>query len=126
MTRAEQIRAFWDARIPDFASFYLSDVARYTRGMLSHRTLQRRAADGSLPVLGGPDRALRHVRVLRTDLLDFLCALDSLTGLEPPPPKPRAAQRPRKPHRKKPRRKTRPAGPVPPRDQIGLFEPEKH
>lgn len=91
MNRAEEVRQYWEERIPQSASFYLSDVARILahiagegRPIASLRTLQRRAADGSLHVQGGRDRAIRYSRVLRKDLIDFLCSLSSLTGFEPP------------------------------------------
>lgn len=100
MSRRERLRAYWDARIPPSASFYLADAARainrgFERPMVSRRTLQRRAAEGRLPVIGGPERAVREYKVLREDLIQFLCDLDLITGSEPPAPRPLPDRRPK-------------------------------
>lgn len=98
MNRRERLRVYWEERIPPSESFYLVDAARVInrgreRPLLSLRTLQRRAAEGRLPVLGGYDRAMREYKVLRTDLIEFLVDLDLITGHEPPPPCPPAERR---------------------------------
>lgn len=114
MNRGERIRLYWEEQIPRARTFLLRDAARYTHGVASLRTLQRRAADGALRVQGGPDRSVRHARILREDLIQFLCDLDSLTGHEPrpkPPPKPE------KPRPKQSARHERQH-----RDQRSLFE----
>jgi hypothetical protein len=123
VSRAEEVKAFWDARIPASASFYLRDVARYTEGIVSLRTLQRRAANGSLPVIGGSDRAVHNYRVLRTDLLTFLCTLDSITGAPPPPPaeRPPPARRRKRARKKKAARQSAAQAPAQ-QDQVSLFE----
>lgn len=93
MNRRERLRAYWEQRIPPSAKLYLSDVARHLDGVVSLRTLQRRALEGALPVIGGRDRAVREYRVLREDLITFLVDLDALTGREPPPPRPPGERR---------------------------------
>lgn len=93
---------YWDSVIPQARSFYVSDIARILRRHAGDegrpiavaRTIQRAAASGRLRAQGGPDRAVRHYRVLREDLIDWLASLDTLTGREPterpaaPPPEP--------------------------------------
>jgi hypothetical protein len=98
MNRRERLRAYWEQRIPPSESFYLVDAARAInrdreRPIVSLRTLQRRAAEGRLPVLGGYDRAVREYKVLREDLIVFLVDLDVIVGSEPPPPRSPAERR---------------------------------
>lgn len=123
MSRAEEVRTFWEERVPPNASFYLGDVARYTAGIISLRTLQRRAADGALPVIGGSDRAVKNFRVLRSDLIRFLCTLDSISGSPPPAPTERtpAPPRPRRGRKRKGARQRQTPAPRP-KDQGSLFE----
>lgn len=92
----ESMREFWERVIPPSQSFWVTDVVRLMarmpredgRPFLSRRTIQRHIAAGWLRAQGGSDRALRHYRVLREDLIDWLSAQDSITGIEPPDPKP--------------------------------------
>jgi hypothetical protein len=84
MTRAEQVRLFWDERIPREAEILvLSDAAKFiNRGLpkeiLTVRSLQRYAAAGALGAFGGPGTAIGHYRVTRANLINFLCRQDSL------------------------------------------------
>lgn len=118
MKRKERIREFWENRIPNSPVLYLADAAKHTKGIISLRTLQRRAADWTLPVIGGPERNTRYYKVLRTDLIEFLCSLDSITGED------RSRAR-RKPPRKRASSKTKAGGrKTGHSDQKTLFDPE--
>ena len=85
MTRAEQVRRFWESRIPQSGAdlMMLSDAAKFinrglSRPIITKRSLQRYAAEGKLCASGGPETDLGWYRVTREDLVAFLCNQDTL------------------------------------------------
>jgi hypothetical protein len=133
-TRAERLRAYWEEVIPQGETIFLSDVDRILRRLgdgkpiISRRTLQRRAATGKLPAMGGETSASSAYKVFRTDLITFLVSLDTVAGVPPPTAPPPYRPEPRRQKRKKRRkgkaqRQTkRPAAPPPANPQGTLFD----
>jgi len=89
MSRADELREYWEGRIPAHATvMYLADAARWINRdlpvpIISLRTLQRRAESGDLQCLGGSTTHIREYRVWRDSLIDFLVTLDVLTAPAP-------------------------------------------
>ncbi len=99
MSRADELREYWEARIPEHASvMYLADAERWINRdlpvpVISLRTLQRRAESGDLRCLGGSSTPIREYRVWRDSLIEFLITLDVLTAPEQPRPRQRRKAR---------------------------------
>lgn len=124
MSHADQVRSFWEARIPQGEILVLGDAERFInrglpRRIISRRALQRAAASGAMVVLGGPDTAVKHYRVTRANLIAFLCGLDSLITAADIERISRAAeqQRPSTPPRESPAPRRGQARPASPRRQ---------
>ncbi|HEX8320997.1 hypothetical protein [Longimicrobium sp.] len=79
MKREEELRAFWESKIPEaWDAMFLVDAHRAInrhregqRPIISLRTLQRRAADGLMGAFGGPGTGLGDYRVRRGPLIDW-------------------------------------------------------
>jgi hypothetical protein len=96
VTRRERLRDYWNSRLPPFEHCSLGDAERFINRsqkhkLVSYRSLRRKALQGELPASGGYDRSIRHYRIYRVDLIEWLIDQDLITGNEPPEPRPRSA-----------------------------------
>lgn len=72
MTRRE----YWERRLgrrQEFGTRYVAQLIGY-----SQRTIQRKIAAGELRALGGKGHKLKHIRIDREVLIDFLVSQDTL------------------------------------------------
>ncbi|HEY0019067.1 MAG TPA: hypothetical protein VGC13_22385 [Longimicrobium sp.] len=112
MTREDERRAYWEAKVPsDWDLIPLKDVHRVinrgqSRELFTLKWLQRRAAAGHMGAMGGRETRLGWYRVRRGDLIEFLVGLDVTLapGAEEEVP-PRAARQKRRRKRRHGRRR---------------------